>query len=93
MYLHCHNCGWQQDDFWSESYNPIKSLQFWEKYLLKPGFDHDWFDSDQTTREVIINELEKTIDNINHMYFRTYEEYKNSVDKSCPQCGNDLDID
>lgn len=24
-YLHCHtkNCGWSQDDFWKETYNPV----------------------------------------------------------------------
>jgi hypothetical protein len=22
-YAHCHNCGWQQDDWWSEHYTPL----------------------------------------------------------------------
>jgi hypothetical protein len=22
-YLHCHNCDWSQDDFWSERYSPF----------------------------------------------------------------------
>ena len=26
-YLHCHNCGWSQDDFWTENYNPITFLE------------------------------------------------------------------
>jgi hypothetical protein len=27
-FLHCHNCGWSQDDFWSETYGPIWSDSF-----------------------------------------------------------------
>jgi hypothetical protein len=23
-YVHCHACGWSQDDFWNRSYNPAK---------------------------------------------------------------------
>jgi len=26
MYLHCHNCSWSQDDFWTWHYNPITKL-------------------------------------------------------------------
>ncbi len=28
-YLHCHtkNCGWSQDDFWDENYNPVNFSQ------------------------------------------------------------------
>lgn len=35
-YLHCHNCFWEQDDFWSWKYNPI--TKFWRdiKWLWKP---------------------------------------------------------
>lgn len=32
-YAHCHNCGWEQDDFWSKDYNPLKSLLDWEGML------------------------------------------------------------
>lgn len=27
-YLHCHNCGWSQDDFWSENYSPFRGSHF-----------------------------------------------------------------
>ena len=27
-YLHCHNCGWSQDDFWEHNgYNPFNILE------------------------------------------------------------------
>ena len=47
-YLHCHNCDWGQDDFWSfGGYNPINSLrsEYYEKNLFeeKAYFDHNFF--------------------------------------------------
>ena len=94
MYLHCHKCGWEQDDFWSESYNPIKSLDFWEEDLFSPEIDKKWHDSGMTLREVILKELYNTMLCINKMKFRTKQEYENAQDKSCPVCGNiRLDID
>ena len=24
-FLHCHTCGWSQDDFWTSNYNPLRS--------------------------------------------------------------------
>jgi hypothetical protein len=44
-YLHCHNCGWSQDDFWYKGYNPITKIWRNIKWLWKPtkiGFDK-WF--------------------------------------------------
>lgn len=42
-YLHCHNCGWSQDDFWDEKgYNPISTLKDDTKYLF---IDKVYFDS------------------------------------------------
>lgn len=29
-YAHCHNCGWQQDDWWSNSYKPIDTQRLEE---------------------------------------------------------------
>jgi hypothetical protein len=31
-YIHCHSCGWNQDDFWSWRYNPLQC--FW-RFSLK----------------------------------------------------------
>lgn len=34
-YLHCHNCDWEQDDFWDlEYYNPIRCLRDEEQDLV-----------------------------------------------------------
>ena len=36
MYLHCHDCGWEQDDFWSEDgYNPFSHINFLTETLFK----------------------------------------------------------
>jgi len=47
-YLHCHNCDWSQDDFWTFRYNPI--TKFWDKikWLWKPKFIEldDWLIDD-----------------------------------------------
>ena len=46
-YLHCHNCGWSQDDFWEEDgYNPfcqnsmewLKECLFKDKIHLDPSY-------------------------------------------------------
>jgi len=26
-YLHCHKCGWAQEDFWNKDYNPLARLE------------------------------------------------------------------
>lgn len=37
MFIYCHDCGWQQDDFWSnEDYYPTRNLNVIERILL-PG--------------------------------------------------------
>lgn len=60
-YLHCHGCGWQQDDFWSEDgYNPFRNDHIeWLKELLfrdEPmAMDKWWIDEAEIpyqTREV-----------------------------------------
>lgn len=88
-YLHCHNCGWEQDDFWSEHYNPIKSLRDWEKDLL----DFDKLDTELndglTYREVIARACENAARNIRRMF---YLEPRKGV-CMCPFCGANLDID
>jgi hypothetical protein len=33
-FVYCRQCGWEQDDFWSEDYNPFKSLMDWKDVLL-----------------------------------------------------------
>ena len=101
-YLHCHSCYWQQDDFWSETYNPIQSLQDWAKNLLDPKFNESFTDDagfikehgDLTLREVIEQECEKAARTIKKMIYRTEKEYKElNPNGKCPQCGAYLDVD
>jgi hypothetical protein len=35
-YLHCHACGWSQDDFWNWRYNPLTKLWDCAKWLIRP---------------------------------------------------------
>jgi hypothetical protein len=100
--LHCHNCDWDQDDFWSESYNPVRSLRDWEKDLLNfdrldESFIGEGFRTDdedlmgRTRREVIAQELEKAAKQILNMVFLRPEDAKG---QPCPKCGGfSLDID
>ena len=102
MYLHCHACDWSQDDFWSESYNPIRHLLDDEEGLLDferldKSFVGEGFQTDDeplmglTTREVIVQNLEKAANTIRDMVFLTPEDAKG---QACPKCGEDaLDID
>ena len=36
MYIHCHSCPWEQDDFWTSSYNPFTVLMSDIKWLWFP---------------------------------------------------------
>ena len=106
-YLHCHNCGWSQDDFWDEEYNPITWLQKHMKdELLHKDLDEIFeiqketltgkiYMSKMTRREFIANQLERAAQRIREMIYRTEEEYerKNPL-HICPNCGKPaLDID
>jgi len=102
-YLHCHNCDFSQDDFWSKSYNPIRYLLQWEDYLLGDRLDEQFTDDalflkergPLTTREVVAQLLEKTAQTIRGMDYRTLEEFNaKNPERLCPVCGKDeLDID
>jgi len=97
-FLHCHKCGWEQDDFWSENYNPIKSLQDWMKDLLTKDLE-EVFGTDEFTgytvtwRELLAKECEKAAKAIRNMKWRTEKDYKESEDQTCPKCGSPLDVD
>ena len=91
-YLHCHNCDFSQDDFYSvDGYNPPDYLKTWNKYLCEEKLDI-------TQREVIAREYEKYARGIRSMKWVTWESFKEAwIDGKwplCPKCGkNDLDID
>ncbi len=101
-YLHCHACDWSQDDFWSESYNPIRHLLNSEDWLLDfdkldKSFVGEGFRTDDeplmglTTRQVIVRDLEKAANTIRNMVFLREEDAKG---QPCPLCGeHTLDID
>ena len=107
MYLHCHDCDWQQDDFYSESYNPAKYLMSWNDNLIgerSSNIDKRFSGDPEflrqngpiSTREVLAREYESAAKNIRNMKWLTYEQWENEKpeNKVCPECGSEnLDID
>ena len=100
-YLHCHKCGWQQDDFWDEQYNPLRSLLNWEDSLLKSRLD-EYFtqtvDEDGNRllcREMLARKCERAARVIRNMAFRTEQEWKkpDGSHYGCPHCHSWLDVD
>lgn len=102
-FLHCHNCDWEQDDFYSETaYNPAKYLLGWNKYLCGNKIDEQFSDDADylrrngpiSTREVIARQYEKFAKRIREMKWITWEQWNQEPNKVCPKCGSDnLDID
>lgn len=105
-YLHCHACGWSQDDFWDEKHNPLRALvNMWEKTLLDESLDmvkdYDaWDDSGnhyiehKTNRQVLCAAIQGAVKNIDGMVYKTQDEFLDTGDDRCPVCGQqDLDID
>ena len=95
MYIHCHACGWEQDDFWSKSYNPIQFLQSYERDLLDfsrldqviPAQDHE---PETTNRKRVLKALRRAIHKVEEMHFLLPP--KGSA--ACPRCGKEgLDVD
>lgn len=107
-YLHCHDCDWQQDDFWEVGgYNPIRSAQDLEADLLRdkihlepvastiPPEGHDDEGPWISGRSYVAWQLRRYARNIETMAVRTMDEWKRVKDTfCCPQCGGrNLDID
>lgn len=106
-YIHCHNCGWQQDDFYGEHYNPARSLKDWDEVLFgeergkldqpfpcDPEFVRE--NGEITYREIIAREYEKYAARIRRMRWVTLEDFRNEKEENqkCPACGStDLDMD
>ena len=104
-YLHCHDCDWQQDDFWSAQYNPIRSLLDYEQDLLGDNLDEIAIHSQDTAvcygeregdvsrREMIARACEQAASLIRGMAVPTEEQFDRES-FVCPQCkGTNLDID
>lgn len=91
MYLHCHACGWEQDDYWDEHYNPLRRLLDWEKTLLTATdldapIPHD--QEHRTYREIIAQDMERKARVIRSMRYRTRAEYhEQNPERRCPACG------
>ena len=105
-YLHCHECDWEQDDFYDENgYNPAGYLKSWNNFLCGKDSDRidDQFSTDSefvrengpiTTREVIAREYEKFAKRIRNMKWITWEQWQSEPNNVCPGCGlRNLDID
>lgn len=106
-YLHCEKCGWSQDDFYDNGYNPVKYLSEWNEYLFgdkKDKLDKLFTDDSQfikengsiTTREVLAREYEKFARRIREMKWVSYEDFKRDKDSGmakCPRCGSSKDFD
>lgn len=95
MPLNCKKCGWSQDHFWTEHYNPITVLEKVYKFsLLEASLDElilsytseSYVD---TWREFIAKELERAATRIRNMRVRTRAELDQlGLDNVvCPDCG------
>jgi hypothetical protein len=116
-FLHCHNCDWSQDDFWSPGgYNPVRYIceqraADWENDLFEDrvGMERDALEemgipADQIHGEageayaygptVVAAELRSLANSIDHMKWRTEDEWKRDMDNAtCPQCGTSFEPD
>jgi hypothetical protein len=104
-FVHCHKCGWSQDDFWSKSYNPLKfAYENNEKYILDDldkttEFDPNTFSGikshiEITYREWMARDLERRANTIREMIYPTKEIFdQKNPGKKCPMCKESLCID
>jgi hypothetical protein len=91
-YVHCHGCGWSQDDFWDESYNPIDQLKECKDILLYKDLDEERFKAHDeypavTHREYVLSNLKSIYADVATMEYPTRESWSG---KPCPKCGHGL---
>lgn len=86
-YLHCHNCNWEQDDFWEEGgYNPFRPdlIEYLKGMLFR---DKVGWQDHQTG---VVRDLERKARNIRNMKVKTWEDWEKVKDTwRCPECGSD----
>lgn len=93
-FLHCHSCGWEQDDFWSpEGYNPLEEHRIADlrRDLFKDEIRlaaADELDCEIISgREFVVRELKRIIRSIESMSVPTVEEWETmKADWACPRC-------
>ncbi len=98
-YVHCHGCGWQQDDFWSwKGYNP---LRWFFKYDVPTYIRPQMVDFASPQRhifswKVLGLRFWKWCNRIYTQQWWTYESWqkaKKEGNGGCPKCGKPLCID
>ena len=98
-YIHCHKCGWSQDDFYDEKgYNPFTFLNDnYKEDLFSPDIDKPINMDDgvkKTKRQMIAEELISFAERILGMKWITHQQFEDDPNKVCPKCGSaELDID
>lgn len=105
-YLHCHNCDFCQDDYWSEDgWNPVKSFESDRGTLLNEDLDEvvqmdpQWLRDNKvekvTRRDLVIFHLRQIIACVEGMVYRTHDELRaRNPEMRCPRCGERaLDVD
>ncbi len=105
-YLHCHNCDFNQDDYWSEDgWNPVKSFENDKDTLLNEDLDEtvrmdsNWLREhgreSVTRRDLVVLHLRQIIARVEGMVYRTHDELRErNPDMRCPRCGErELDVD
>ena len=103
MYVHCHHCGWEQDDFWDEHYHPLRFDAFQVAQLLEGDLEAsvDWDDylkkqtGVETNREALLHSLEQHCERVENMRWRTLKEFRErNPGLICPICKRaSLDVD
>lgn len=98
VYVHCHSCGWSQDDFYSmDGYNPTSFLKSLNKDLcgdIDRKIRVNDGKTETTMRKYIAKMYEDYARRIRKMKWVTYDKFRNDPDKICPICGStNLDLD
>lgn len=97
-FLHCHKCGWSQDDFWSWSYNPARYF-FIEMvpWLYRPRFVYldSWATGQKKIHSwaLLVSKLFHAIKKL--FVQRWWTEHSWAMSKNrwrCPEC-HDLSLD
>jgi hypothetical protein len=99
-YIHCHDCDWEQDDFWSRRYNPVqtffsyvKSFRLWIPRTLEG--DRPVFPTHSYVflwRQVL--RMLRKFRNMRWWTWKTYKRDREANIAFCPKCGaRDLCID